>query len=228
MQLNTVRHQEVFSASKFDQRRVDIIGVGATGSHVAEQLAKLGIQNIHVWDPDVVASENIPNQTYGLQHIGQLKVEAGQSKIKLETGIDVTIHPEAVDGTQIFGDIVFLLVDKMSIRRQIWDAGIRMKLRTKLMIETRMGAAEGRIYTLNPCKKLHIERWEKTLVSDERVQASVCGASTSVGPTAEVLSGMAVWQLIRWFAIENGEDDVLENEIIFSLRPTVFLTQTWE
>ncbi len=222
MPVNPTRHLSVFSPHAFGNRRVDIIGVGATGSHILVELAKLGITNLHVWDPDVVAEENISNQMYGPQHIGQLKVEAARTIVHTLTGTTITTHPEAVDGSQVLGDVVFVLTDGMTSRKQIWERALRYQMRTSLVIETRMGAEEGRVYAVDPSNPTHVDAYEATLYDDAKVtEASACGTSISVGPTAAILAGFAVWQLLRWFAVETGAStDILEQEIIFALRPS--------
>ena len=83
----------------------------------------------------------------------------------------------------------------------------------------------GRVYALNPNKPGHIRAWEETLYTDSEAEVSACGASISVGPTAEIISGLAVWQMIRWFGIEQGGEDVLDNETIFSLRPMLTISR---
>lgn len=223
--LDPLRHLSVFSPHAFGSRRVDVIGVGATGSRIALSLAKLGVENIHVWDFDTVEEHNVPNQAFGLEHVGLLKTDALAALIKAATGTDITVHSEKVDGTQQLGEIVFLLTDAMASRKEIWNGALKYKLQTSLVVETRMGGDTGRVYTVNPNKPGHIRAWEETLYEDAEAEVSACGTSVSVGPTAEVISGLAVWQLMRWFAIENGADDELDNEIIFSLRPMVTMSR---
>ena len=219
MAIDPTRHLSVFSPHAFGKKRVDIIGVGATGSRIVLSLAKLGVENIHVWDFDKVEEHNIANQIYGLANIGELKVMALADAIKKSTGTAITAHNERVNGSKQLGEAVFLLTDTMKSRKEIWDNGLKFKFHTKILIETRMGADSGRVYTLNPNKPGHIKEWEATLCSDSETETSACGASVSVGPTAETIAGLAVWQMIRWFAIEQGGKDILDNEIIFSLRP---------
>lgn len=227
MAVDPLRHLTVFSPHAFGAKRVDIIGCGASGSRVALDLAKLGVENIHVWDFDLVEEHNVANQAFGLDHVGSLKVEALAQLVKASTGTEITVHAEKVDGTQSLGEVVFLLTDTMSSRKEIWDRALKFKLKTNLLIETRMGADSGRVYALNPNKLGHIKEYEATLYSDNEAEVSACGTSVSVGPTAEVLSGLAVWQLIRWFSIENGADDVLDNEILFSLRPMMTIGRSF-
>lgn len=225
MSVDPLRHLSVFSPHAFGAKRVDVIGAGATGSRIALSLAKLGVENIHVWDFDKVEEHNVANQVFGNSDIGSLKTEALAALIKAATGTTITTHAECVDGSQDLGEIVFLLTDTMSSRKEIWNGALKFKLRTKLLVETRMGADSGRVYSLNPNRPGHIKEWETTLYSDDEAEVSACGASVSVGPTAEIISGLAVWQMIRWFAVESGGEDDLDNEIIFSLRPMMTISR---
>ncbi len=226
--VDITRHVGVFARDAFGKKRIDVIGVGATGSRIVLSLAKLGLENIHVWDFDSVESHNIANQAFNQSHIGMLKVDALAAIVKEATGLKLTTHNERVDGSQQLGDVVFLLTDTMSSRKEIWNKGLRYKIRTKLMIETRMGADTGRCYSINPVKPAHVRGWEQTLSDNVTAEVSACGTAITVGPTAEFLSGLAVWQFIRWQAVESGKEDTLDNEIMFGLRPLYTITRTFE
>lgn len=225
MAVDPLRHLSVFSPHAFGPRRVDVVGCGATGSRIVLSLAKLGVENIHVWDFDHVEEHNIPNQAFGVADIGLNKAVALAALVKAATGTEITVHEEKVDGTQTLGEVVFLLTDTMKSRKEIWDGALKYKLRANLLIETRMGADSGRVYNLNPNRPGQIKAYEETLYADEEAEVSACGASVSVGPTAETISGLAVWQFLRWFSIEQGGDDELDNEIIFSLRPMMTISR---
>ena len=221
--INPIRHLSVFDPDAFGNRRVDIIGAGATGSRVALSLAKLGLRNLHVWDFDSVESHNIANQAFSMSHIGSAKTQALAQVIETGTGLTITVHEEKVDGSQSLGEVVFLLTDTMASRKEIWEKGLKLKPRTQVLIETRMGAAEGRVYTLCPSRRTHIAEYEQTFYSDAVAETSACGASVSVGPTAEFLSGLAVWQFLKWFKFDQaGEGDPPEFESIFGLTPMLF------
>lgn len=148
--VDTMRHIKVFDPNTLNDQRIDIIGVGATGSRIAISLAKLGLQDIHIWDFDIVESHNIANQAFGLADCGRPKVEALAAIIKAQTGLDVTAHNEKVTGRTTLGNIVFLLTDTMASRKEIWDGAIRFKPQIQIMIETRMGVDEGRVYNIRP------------------------------------------------------------------------------
>lgn len=229
--INISRHRPIFNAEIFGDRRVDVIGVGATGSRIVLGLAKLGLENIHVWDPDTVDAVNVGNQAYGQHCVGPLKVEALRDMVHMHTGTELTIHPEAADGTQIFGSVVFLLTDKMSSRKTIWAGSLRFKPAVKWVIETRMGVNQGRVYSINPNKPRHVASWEATLCNDGVAEVSACGSPMSVGPIAETVSGLAQCQFIKWFNyFENpghGEalNDEPDNEVILSLEPMVLISR---
>ena len=227
--VNSLRHQSVFSPDEWGDRRIDLIGAGAVGSRLALDLAKLGVRDIHVWDDDVVEAHNVANQIFGLMDIGELKVAALAKLIREQTGTEVTAHAERVESPVNFGEVVFIQVDSMDTRKTIFEESIRYKLNVRLMIETRMGASEGRVYAIDPSNLSHVQGWERRLYTSEQAQASACGGTVSVGPTAAIVAGLALWQFMRWFAVENGstEDDP-EQELIFSLRPTVFLPKVFD
>lgn len=232
--IDTTRHVDVFSPDAFGKRRIDVIGAGASGSRIVLALAKLGLENIHVFDFDIVEAHNIANQVFSQADIGRPKVEALRDIVKAHTGLEITIYNERVDGSQKLGDVVFLLTDTMSSRKEIWQKAIRFKVATKLMIETRMGVDQGRVYVVNPTRMAQVKGWEETLYDDDVAEVSACGSTISVGPTAEFLSGLAVWQLIRWLNIETGRtvdggvSDTLDHEILFCLRPPTMLIRQFD
>lgn len=231
--IDTIRHFDVFRPTDFLDQRIDIIGAGATGSRIALSLAKLGITNIHIWDFDNVEAHNIANQAYGNADIGKPKVEALKELIFTQTGIEVTTHNERVDGSQRLGDVVFILTDTMSSRKEIWEKALRYKPYVKFVVETRMGKNAGRIYAVNPSAPTEVEGWEASLYEDGVAEVSACGATISIGPTAEIVSGFAVWQFLRWhqtnlqLAAGTEPTDLPENELIFSLQPMGILSSSF-
>lgn len=219
MAVDPMRHLLVFSPQSFVNRRIDIIGCGATGSRVAIELARLGIEHIHVWDFDRVESHNLANQCFGSDQVGMSKTEALAAIVARDTGVELYTHDVRVEGGEGFGDVVFLLTDTMTSRREIWEHGLKLKLSTQYMIETRLSADGGRIYAIDPRNPRHIRGWEATLYSDEEAERSACGGTISVGATATMIAGLAVWQFLRWWAVRMGGSDELDQEIIISTRP---------
>jgi molybdopterin/thiamine biosynthesis adenylyltransferase len=80
--------------------RIGIVGLGGTGSIVAQQLAHLGIRSFLLMDPDVIEASNL-NRVVGASamDIGRPKVEVAADYIrKLAAGVSVT---------SVQGDIIY-------------------------------------------------------------------------------------------------------------------------
>jgi hypothetical protein len=118
----------------------------------------------------------------------------------------------------------------MESRKVIYEENLKLKPHIQVVIETRMSTDNGRIYCFNPSSILEAKSWEDTLYSDEEVtEVSACGSPISIGPTADIISGLAVWQFIRWFTLNiNGGEDEPDNEIIFFLRPLTILNSRFK
>ncbi len=223
--VDPLRHLKVFSPAAFGDRRVDVIGCGATGSRIALSLAKLGVSNLHIHDFDNVEEHNVANQVFGIPDIGRPKAEALSALIESQCGLEVTPHGEKVTGETELGNVVFLLTDTMASRKEIWEGAIKFKPYVELMVETRMGASEGRVYSVVPMNIDEINLWEGTLCEDEEASDSLCGARISVGPTAELVSGFAVWSLINWFSFYENGGDRPDVETIFYANPGMVMTR---
>lgn len=207
--------------------QIGFIGTGATGSRAILVAAMLGAKNIHVWDDDKVESHNVPNQAFGNGDVGKLKVEAVRDLVRAKTGIEITIHPERVYGTTTgLGNVVFLLTDSMKSRKEIWEGAIKNHPDVSLMIETRMGAMLGRIYSIDPNDGKQIEFWESSLYTDEEAPRSACGATISLGPCAGAIADLALIQLVRWVASKSGSQDKPEAEVLFFGKPLGIITRT--
>ncbi len=222
MELSLERQLRIFNPEAFKSKRIDVIGVGATGSYLTWLLAKIGLQNIHIWDFDKVGEENVANQCFFLGHINQPKTEAVFSMVKKATGIEVVKHSEKVTGKKEFGEIVFLAVDTMEGRKTIWQSSLKFKMGIKLVVETRFGMDSARIYAFNPCTPSHIKGWEETLCEDYETEASLCGIKSSIAPTACLVASIAVWQLIKFF---NKEE--YKNELLIGFKPWAIISRNF-
>lgn len=211
-------HQlDLFSPERFGEKEVHIIGCGATGSPVAFMLAKMGVQNLHLWDSDTVENHNLSNQMFRLKDVGRPKVSALAEIIEEATGIVPTLHNEAVVGEVQLSGIVFLLVDTVSARKNIWEGSLKLKTQVEFMIETRMDIDNGRLYAIRPFNSSDIRFWEETFYSDEESEESPC-MNRSIMPTVGFMAGLAVWKLIKFFNAEQ-----YHRELIVLHCPTTIL-----
>lgn len=219
--LDISRHMELFDPDKFNLP-ITIIGAGATGSWLALSLAKLGITDITVYDFDTVEEHNIPNQAFGIDQIGQPKVKAIHNLIFQDTGTKIKFKNERFSNQRVAG-IVFLMVDSMKVRKEIWDNSLKLKSAVKLLVEPRMGLDVGRVYNVDPMNMNHIKKYEDTYYDDDVAEVSACGASMTVVTTALGIVSWCGRQLINF---HNKED--LDNEILIDFKYNNIFTTRWE
>jgi molybdopterin/thiamine biosynthesis adenylyltransferase len=232
--LNTMRHESVFNPAEHNVP-IHIVGAGATGSHVFSSLINLGITNISVYDPDIVSEHNLANQIYTGQDVGRFKVFGCSRYYKEKVGTntlpdDMRFIAESVTPRSISDydycsvGIVFLLVDDMATRSEIFRALVRTK-NVFLVIETRMGSTHGNVFTINPFDTDMCRDWQNTLVDDtdeENIELSPCGTTLSVGPTAALIANYAVWQMMQFLV----DPIALQPRIDLFFKPTLTVTST--
>lgn len=218
--LDISRHMELFNPAKFNLP-ITIIGAGATGSWLALALAKLGLDDITVYDFDIVEEHNVPNQAFSIHDVGAAKVDAIYNEIDDATGTKIKRKNEKFIDQRLAG-VVFLMVDSMAVRKEIWENSIKMKSAVQLLIEPRMGLDVGRIYNVIPTKLKHVEEYEKTYYGDDVAEVSACGASKTVISSALGITAWCTRQLINFY---NGEE--LDNEILIDFKYNNIIPTIW-
>lgn len=229
MSISFLRQLDIFNPSSFFYD-CHIIGCGAVGSRLAECLVRLGVKNLNLYDADFVDSHNVPTGIFIPEQEGIRKVGATKNQLSYlasYSGCEITMHPEMVTkekGLRGLPGIVFLCVDTMSARREIWNACIKQNPGVHLMIEIRIGGQEGRIYTVLPCDLLHIRSWEEvSQYRDEDAPEPAC-TNRAVITTVNVAVGIAAQQLILWHS-----KSLLSNSIVFGLDGAPLLAaNTWQ
>lgn len=215
------RHRELFDAEKFEIP-IAVIGAGSTGSWLVLSLAKLGLTDITIYDFDIVEEHNVPNQAFGLKDVGRPKVEALKDMILATTGVEINIKNEKFINQRISG-IVFLMVDSMASRKEIWENSIKMKTTIPLLIEPRMGLDGGRIYNVEPVNLNHIKEYENTYYSDDEAEISACGNSMTVITSAMGIASWCARQLINF-----TNEIELDNEILLDFKYNNIIGSRWE
>ena len=69
--------------------RVGIVGLGSVGCIVAETMARIGVRQIKLFDPDRIEEHNLDRLLYGTANdIGKLKVEVAKTRMELSATAD--------------------------------------------------------------------------------------------------------------------------------------------
>lgn len=219
------RHRTVFSPELFNSRRAVIAGVGAGGLTVALELAKLGVQKIAIYDPDVVEIANLGPSLYGWQHVGKKKAEMCADILSSFAHVHVEVHAEDVKKAAYVGEVLFLCVDSNDLKKEILTekdlAGV------EFVFEGRMTAHTFLNHAFDP--KEHMDLWLHYYEPDKNFESTApgCGApQVSVGPTAHISASIMVTQFIQWFAMVNGGPPIA-NQVFGDLRRYSLESQIW-
>lgn len=175
---------------------ITIIGAGHLGSNVARILAEMGCSKLTIYDPDTVELANTSASLYGPKDVGRPKVEALKDKIHDIVGDDV----EVVCKAEMYVDqpvddmVVFLTVDTLKGREDIWNALKVQAKNLKLTVDMRSGKDIVSIYAFTP------EEAEKEfLPSLKRKPLPLACSEKAVAYNASTVSGMAAC-IVRNFA----------------------------
>ena len=106
--------------------RVGIVGLGSVGGVIAEALARIGIADLTLIDPDRVEPHNLDRLLYASERdIGKRKVELAQRAVKSHatakgikvTALPLSIRERAAYEAAIDCDILFSCVDRRPVAR---------------------------------------------------------------------------------------------------------------
>jgi len=237
--MNYSRQLGLIDPSQIGKKSISLIGVGATGSMMACLMAQLGWGNtphgqgvLKVFDGDKIEEHNLANQAYQLKHIGMLKVDALDDVIMNKCGFHIETHNEMVtDQKSVRANYVCILTDTMKSRKEIFDNCLQHCFDIDLVVETRMGLRDGRIYAFNPSNLEHVEWWRQTLYDDNVAQVSACGASASIITTVGFIASLATSRIVQHYNArygsgslngKDGKEPPMWNEVHFSLYPETF------
>lgn len=156
---------------KQERDRVTFVGVGGIGSFAAMGAAKLGIPYVTLIDDDVVDRHNYGNQAFNITDIGEPKVVVVGRMFDASTNLRIV--PERADRTYPFSGVVVSGLDSMEARAEIWE-GVKLNPAVPYYIDARIGGQIVVIYALNPLDLDSIDRYERTLHSDDEGVDAPC------------------------------------------------------
>lgn len=217
---DTTKFDEFFDSSKIEDA-VHIIGCGAIGSHIAEQLARLDIKNIHLWDFDTVSAHNIANQYYRNSDINTPKVEALQKELlEINPEINITLHKEGWKTGDKLSGWVFLSIDNIDTRRAIIQDNLGNEY-IKGYCDIRMGLTNGQIYFVENTESLINQLLGTMNFTHEEAKVatpvSACGLTLSVIPTIKFITSVAIANWVNCLNKQEYKNFMLTDAFYFIL-----------
>lgn len=197
--MNLNKHIDFFNPTELAGKTVNIIGVGAVGSYIALQLAKLGISNLTIWDFDTVEEHNITNQIYTRNDLGKKKVDALEEHLKASNP-SINIIKKGKYENQKLSGIVFMEVDSIELRHDIALYN-QYNQNIELVIDGRIALETGVVYTVDWLNEAEVENYINLTDfkdSDVIVPTSGCGTTLSVSPSVLLTASYAVSSLINY------------------------------
>lgn len=219
--LNTIKFKDFFNPDLIKHESIHIIGVGAIGSHVAEQLARIGTSDITLYDFDTVSDRNVANQLYDFDDVGQLKVDALAEKLKkINPKITITKHSGGYQDQPLSG-YVFLCADNIDLRRDICTKN-KYNRTIVGVFDFRMGLTDAQHYAAKWENPKEVKQLLSTMdfTHEEAVAAtpvSPCGTTLSICPTVKMIVSLGIANFINMVLGRPHKATVLCESFLFDL-----------
>jgi sulfur carrier protein ThiS adenylyltransferase len=186
------RQQDIVPPERIARCKATVIGIGAIGRQVALQLAAVGVPWLQLVDFDVVETSNLASQGYLETDLGRLKVDATAELCKKINGDMETVSvPERFRRSMEIGDSVLCCVDKIDVRRLIWEA---VGGQVGFYCDGRMSAEVLRVLTA--CDGPSRSHYPTTLFRTEEAFVGPCTAKTTIY-CANIAAGLMIAQFTK-------------------------------
>ena len=200
------RQKEIVPPERIAGCTATVIGVGAIGRQVALQLTAMGIPRLRLVDFDLVETSNLTSQGYLEEDLGKLKVEATAALCRhINSRTEITAIPERFRRSAEIGNAIFCCVDKIDVRRLIWQA---VGDQVSFYVDGRMSAEVLRVLTA--CDSESRQHYPRTLFRSEEAFAGACTAKTTIY-CANVAAGLMVAQFTKYLRQLPAEADIQIN-----------------
>lgn len=201
--MNLSKVQEFFDYSR-NRVPVHVIGCGAIGSTLCDQLARIGVTNFHLYDFDFVEPHNISNQNFTTQDIGKEKVKVCAELImSINEDAHVIIHEEGLKEPYIIpeGGLICLCVDNIELRRDILKANMYNPV-VDAFADFRMRLTDAQHYLATRKDMASLTKLAKTMEFSheeamEDTPVSACGVALSVRYTVETIVAFGVANIVK-------------------------------
>ena len=200
------RQRDIVPPERIADCKATVIGVGAIGRQVALQLSAMGIPWLELIDHDKVEWSNLASQGYLEGDMGKLKVNATLELCwRINAATQIQAVPERFRRSMEIGNIVFCCVDRIDVRRLIWEA---VKDRVNLFCDGRMSAEVLRVLTA--CDFESRKHYPTTLFNSDEAFVGPCTAKTTIY-CANIAAGFMLAQFTKYLRLLPIDADIQLN-----------------
>lgn len=210
--MNLAKQSEYFNPTNLEDT-IHIIGLGAIGSTLAEQLARMGFSNFVLYDFDEVEEKNIVNQNFNRSDLELDKTDAVFNKIHdINEQANVETEPNGYSDQPLSG-YVFLCVDSIELRHKIAEEN-KYNLQIKAMFDFRMRCTDAQHYACiwSDYKKKNNFIKSMEFTSEEAKEATpvnACGGALNVRYTVTTIVSCGVANFISLLKFEKIKSLIL-------------------
>jgi hypothetical protein len=195
-----LRFSDIIPQERICLTKVTLVGAGGIGAPAALALAKMGVHQMTIWDPDTIGEENIGPQMYAKKHVGKFKVDVLRAFLKVQAPWCKVITKAELytDQTVHDSDVMVVTVDSLRARKEIW-ASVNPDI-TQLLVDARMGAEVLNVFSVLPEKD---GEWYLDSLQGEAVEAKCTAKSTF--HTGMIAGAMAAGAVKAWLCEERDK-----------------------
>jgi len=200
------RQKDIVPADRIAACKATVIGVGAIGRQVALQLTAMGIPWLQLIDFDIVEGSNLASQGYLENDLGRHKVEATADIChQINHNLELYTINDRFRRSMSIGNAVFCCVDKIDVRRLIWES---VKGKAIFFSDGRMTAEVLRVLTA--CDPMSRKHYPTTLFAAEEAFVGPCTAKTTIY-CANIGAGLMLAQFTKYLRQMPIEPDIQLN-----------------
>lgn len=201
--MNLAKSYEFFNPNNCTDA-IHIIGCGSVGSTVADLLARFGLENICLYDFDVVEEHNLVNQFFTTKDLYKPKVEAVKAHLEeINPALEETvkIFDKGWTGQKLSG-YIFLCVDNIDLRRKICTDN-KFNDTIKAVFDFRTGLTDCQNYAADWSDVQQKKALLATMnfsheEANKAVPMSACHVALCVAPTVRLVSNIGVCNFINF------------------------------
>ena len=202
------RQKDLVPEQRLANCDITVVGVGAIGRQVALQLTAMGAPKVQLVDHDHVEETNIASQAYYEADLNRPKVDATGDVCE---GINKDAHIIRINSrfrkSQDFGNVLFCCVDKIEVRRLIWEA---VKDKAEFFVDGRMSGEVLRVISASSSDPTSKEHYPTTLFSASEAHEGSCTAKSTIY-CANIAAGMMVSRFAMWLRQLPVDHDTMLN-----------------
>ena len=210
--MNNIKSFSIIDSDKINGN-IHIVGVGAMGSMICEQLVRLNLASkIIVYDMDEVEDKNLNNQVFFKKHVGMSKVDAMKDvAAMIDTDAKLRGKNKRVEKLHTKSDdIVILCVDNYQSRADI----IKSFRGSPLLISGGINAAGGNVEVTKGDYAGLIAEYESMESGQEYDEwdYTACGSPISIYHRIRTVASLACEQVVE--NVKESKDSVNRNIIV--------------